>query len=229
MAFVFAPTDSVINSNIICFGYESFSAFSVLQSRTHECWARLMGSTVEDRLLYAVTDCFDTFPFPHDFSTHAGLERVGADFYTFRARLLERDGSSLTALYNEFHDPNSECEGIQQLRDLQEIMDRTVLNLYGWTDIQPAYRFNSEFEDDDQENEDGRLHRKKYRYRWLDGVRDEVLARLLELNRERALAEGQVISHAQAALPIGEEKKTVKKKPKRNDSVDQIAIELGET
>ena len=44
---------------------------------------------------------------------------------------------------------------------------------------------------DHDEDDNGRQHKQKYRYRWPDEVRDEVLARLLELNRERALEEGQ--------------------------------------
>ena len=44
---------------------------------------------------------------------------------------------------------------------------------------------------EDEEDEDGTHQKKKYRYRWPDEIRDEVLARLLELNRQRALEEGK--------------------------------------
>ncbi|MDQ3669125.1 MAG: hypothetical protein M3377_02425, partial [Actinomycetota bacterium] len=39
-----------------------------------------------------------------------------------------------------------------------------------------------------EDDESGR-RQKPYRYRWPDDVRDEVLARLIELNGERAAAE----------------------------------------
>ncbi len=71
-------------------------------------------------------------------------------------------------------------------------MDRAVLDAYGWTDIQPRCEFIPEFDDEEDDEENGRPRRKKYRYRWPDEVRDEVLARLLELNRQRALEEGQL-------------------------------------
>ena len=71
-------------------------------------------------------------------------------------------------------------------------MDRTVLDAYGWTDIQPRCEFAPEFEGEGDEDENGRPRRKKYRYRWPDEIHDEVLARLLELNRQRALEEGQL-------------------------------------
>lgn len=41
--------------------------------------------------------------------------------------------------------------------------------------------------------------RKRYRYRWPDKVRDEVLARLLELNAERAAEEARSGKAATAA------------------------------
>ena len=43
--------------------------------------------------------------------------------------------------------------------------------------------------------------KKKYRYRWPDEMRDEVLARLLELNRQRALEEGQVVMDGTGSVP----------------------------
>ena len=41
--------------------------------------------------------------------------------------------------------------------------------------------------------------RSRYRYRWPDDIRDEVLARLLELNAERAAAEARVGSAGRVA------------------------------
>ena len=59
-----------------------------------------------------------------------------------------------------------------------------VLDAYGWHDIRPACEFELEWEDDDAEN--GRHRKKPWRYRWPEPVRDEVLARLLALNAQRA-------------------------------------------
>ena len=70
--------------------------------------------------------------------------------------------------------------------------------------------------------------KKKYRYRWPDEIRDEVLARLLALNRKRALEEGQ--THIDSKVPPSTDrgKKTRKKTSKVTDATGQIAIELGE-
>jgi len=65
-------------------------------------------------------------------------------------------------------------------------MDRAVLTAYGWTDIPTDCEFLLDYADDDDE---GSRRKKPWRYRWPDYVRDEVLARLLKLNQERAREE----------------------------------------
>ena len=63
-----------------------------------------------------------------------------------------------------------------------------VLDAYGWTDIPTDCEFLLDYEID--EATWGRK-KKPYRYRWPDTVCDEVLARLLALNAERAAAEAR--------------------------------------
>ena len=65
-------------------------------------------------------------------------------------------------------------------------MDRAVLDAYGWTDVPTDCEFLLDYEDDEEESS---RRKKPWRYRWPDEVRDEVLARLLELNAKRAAAE----------------------------------------
>ena len=67
-------------------------------------------------------------------------------------------------------------------------MDRAVLGAYGWTDIPTDCDFLLDYEID--EATWGRK-KKPYRYRWPDAVRDDVLARLLALNAERAAEEAR--------------------------------------
>ena len=64
-------------------------------------------------------------------------------------------------------------------------MDRAVLDAYGWTGPRrPASSCSTTRTKDEEETAAGR--KKPWRYRWPDDVRDEVLARLLELNKQRA-------------------------------------------
>ena len=66
-------------------------------------------------------------------------------------------------------------------------MDRAVLDAYGWSDIPTDCEFLLDYEIDEEEWGN---RKKPYRLRWPDEVRDEVLARLLELNAERASGGG---------------------------------------
>ena len=185
-AFAFLPAGIVYSEQLIVFPFDTYTAFCTLQSRPHEIWARFLGSSMKDDLRYTPSDCFETFPFPDEWDTHPALELAGTNYYRFRADLLVRHDEGLTKTYNRFHDPDETDPAIAQLRDLHTAMDRAVLDAYGWTDIPTDCEFLLDYEIDEDE---WGTRKKPYRYRWPDDVRDEVLARLLELNAERAAAE----------------------------------------
>src|SRR5207249_11495419 len=86
------------------------------------------------------------------------------------------------------HDPDERGPDVLRLRELHAAMDRAVLDAYGWSDILGDCTFLLDYEIDEEEWGD---KKKPYRYRWPDEVRDEVLARLLELNAERAKGEAR--------------------------------------
>jgi len=192
LAFTFLDARVVNNDKIIVFPLCRFELFAVLQSRVHEAWARFFGTTLKDDLTYTPTACFETFPFPTDFESNVALERAGRDYFDFRAQLMQNHNKGLTAIYNRFNDPEADSPEIRKLRELHDAIDRTVLEAYSWTDIRSTCEFIVEFEDEEDEDDDGRPQRKKYRYRWPDEIRDDVLAQLLELNRQRAIEEGQL-------------------------------------
>lgn len=187
------PSDWIYSHsvNVIC--SDNLGTFALLQSRIHELWARFFGSSMKDDLRYTPTDCFETFPFPPIVGQWEGVEESGRAYYDFRAQLMIRNNEGMTETYNHFHDPNEDSADIQRLRELRAAMDRTVLVSYGWQDLQPVCEFFPEFDEEDKEDEGGRPKRKKYRYRWPEEIHDEVLARLLDLNRQRALEEGQLL------------------------------------
>ena len=99
---------------------------------------------------------------------------------------MVRNDEGMTKTYNRFHDPDETAPDIAELRALHADMDRAVLAAYGWRDIAPDCEFLLDYAIDEEEW--GR-RKKPWRYRWPDATRDEVLARLLALNAERAEAE----------------------------------------
>jgi hypothetical protein len=207
---------------------DRWSEFAVLQSRIHEAWARFQGSSIKDDLRYTPTDCFETFPFPLATRANVVLERAGSAYYEHRATLMQAHNKGLTSIYNLFHDPNCDDNDVVLLRQLHDRMDRAVLDSFAWNDIQPNCQFFAEFDDEDDEDQDDRPRKKKYRYRWPDEIRDDVLARLLALNRKRALEEGQILPDLETPATTNGSK-TRKKKSKVSDTTNQIPIELGES
>lgn len=167
--------------NVIC--DESISALAILQSRIHETWARFFGSSMKDDLRYTPTDCFATFPFLPVVERTQNLEAAGQAYHDHRAQLMIATNKGLTPTYNRFHDPYDDDPAIQRLRDLHAEMDRAVLRAYGWDDLADAA--DPVFLTEETETEftyQGRLF-------WPGDFRDEVLARLLDLNRARHAAE----------------------------------------
>ena len=187
--FAFLSSEMVYSHALNIYPLDTYAAFCTLQSRLHEAWALLFGSSMKDDLRYTPSDCFETFPFPKDWETRPDLEAVGRKYYEFRAALMVRNDEGMTRTYGRFHAPYENDPDIEELRRLHASMDRVVLDAYSWSDIPTDCEFLLDYELD----EETRGNKKKpYRYRWPDDVRDEVLARLLELNAERAAEEARV-------------------------------------
>ena len=202
-AFTFKSSESVFAESMVVFPLPTDAAFGILQSRTHETWARFFASSMKDDMRYSPSDCFETFPFPLDYESNPDLETLGRDYYAYRAERMVKHNEGLTKTYNRFHDPSETAPDIVRLRELHTAMDRVVLDAYGWTDIPTDCVFLLDWEDEDEDEGGGRGSKRKkpWRYRWPDEVRDEVLARLLALNAERAAEEERAGQRAIAATP----------------------------
>jgi len=175
----------------------------------------LNSATMKDDQRYLPSDCFVNFPFPLGFETRAELESVGQNYYKFRAGLMVKNNEGLTKTYNRFHDPDERSADILELRELHAAMDRAVLDAYGWIDLMPTCEFLLDYEEDEDEDESGggRRRKKPWRYRWPDDFRDEVLARLLELNRQRAEEERLSGAAAESTASPKRARKVPREKP----------------
>jgi hypothetical protein len=134
LMFSFQPPDRVFSHKLFVFAFDDYTRFAALQSRIHERWTRLLSSSLEDRLNYSATDCFENFPFPRA-ERLPSLEPIGKELYDFRARLMVERNHGLTVLYNQLKDPQVHDPEIVALRKLHEDLDRAVLTAYGWSHI----------------------------------------------------------------------------------------------
>jgi hypothetical protein len=137
-------------------------------SSIHEAWARQYSSTLETRLKYITSDCFETFPFPQ---CSAVLSTVGERYYTHRGQNMAARFEGLTSTYNRFHSPNEVSTDIATLRTLHVEMDNAVAAAYGWTDLDLGHDYH--------ETKQG------IRYTISEAARREALDRLLALNHQR--------------------------------------------
>ncbi|MCK4342367.1 MAG: hypothetical protein KAY37_11665 [Phycisphaerae bacterium] len=247
---VFLPTSTVFSEQLVVVVVNTFAWLGALQSRAHELWFHFFGSTQEERSQYTPSDCFESFPFPEKIETDPQLEAAGKTHYEFRAELMVRSNEGLTATYNRFHDPAEGDADILKLRELHDAMDRAVLDAYGWGDIETVCGFGLDYLDAEDEDvpEDvpeqlwwptaaealafaAKLpqtrRRLPWRYRWPEETRDEVLALLLELNKQRAEEERRT-GQAAAAAEKKKAKKTKRGRRKKQLDTGPTLIDLGE-
>lgn len=183
ICFEFMQTGTVFSQKLNVIALPQSSAFACLQSRVHEHWALFFGSTMKDDPVYAPSDCFRTFPFPDNFETMLKLDLAGQEYHALRSELMVKRGEGLTKIYNCFHSRAEKSPEIVRLRALHAEMDSAVLRAYDWDDLAdravPAFI--------EQDVDEGKS--TKTRLDWPAEYKDEVLARLLALNAERAAAE----------------------------------------
>ena len=179
----------VFDQRLIVFANSSLKMYAVIQSRLHEIWMTLLSSSLEDRITYTPSVCFQTFPLPENAFEEASIGLCAERYASQRAALMIARDEGLTKTYNRFHNPLESSDDIATLRRLHAEMDDAVLRSYGWDDLAelcaPGAEFEPRFLTEDDEPEfayQGRLF-------WPAAFRDKVLARLLELNKKRAAAE----------------------------------------
>jgi hypothetical protein len=178
--FVFVENGQIFDQTLVTIATERYGWFSVLASRPHELWVARVGTTLEDRGRYTPSDCFRTFAFPPDLDTLVTLEKAGRTYHDHRAAVMVARNEGMTKTYNRFHEKRPDTpEDIRRLRELHAMMDRAVLEAYGWRDL--AARAEPIFLDETNEDD----HPYQGRLFWPSDFRDEVLARLLALNAER--------------------------------------------
>ncbi|WP_205169010.1 Eco57I restriction-modification methylase domain-containing protein [Burkholderia sp. LMG 13014] len=168
VSFAFEPSNIVFAHRLAVFPFSNNSMFAVLQSSIHESWARRYSSSLETRINYSPSDCFETFSFPNE--AHE-LETIGDRYYGCRQSVMAAREEGLTKIYNRFHNPREDGADIIELRRLHIEIDRAVANSYGWEDLDLGHSFH--------ETNQG------IRFTISEAARSEVLDRLLALNHRR--------------------------------------------
>ena len=171
---VFVPTGQVFANSLGIFAYDDYFHFGILTCGFHYQWAVRHGSTLETRVRYTPTDVFETFALP---SHNAKVSIVGETLDTFRSSLMAEREFGLTDVYNRIHNSDFRSdEGISKLRELHVDLDYVVRDAYGWSDLNLGHGFHE-------------VRGQGVRFTFAPQAVDEVLDRLLELNKTRYKAE----------------------------------------
>ncbi|MBI1298868.1 class I SAM-dependent DNA methyltransferase [bacterium] len=160
--FVWLDSKTVPDQQLIAVAREDDYFFGVLHSRPHELWSLRQGTSLEDRPRYTPTSTFETFPFPWP----PGTEPTDDP----RLQAIAQAAKELVEYRDNWLNP----QGLPE----KELQKRTLTNLYNamptWLKMAHEKLDNAVFD----------------AYGWpYDLSDDEVLARLLALNLERATGE----------------------------------------
>ncbi|MCX5649798.1 MAG: N-6 DNA methylase [Planctomycetota bacterium] len=112
LSFSMQPTDIVFTNSCYVLITARWDVFAAVHSGIHEIWARRYSGSLETRLRYSPSDCFDTFAFPGDLwcTPSAVLAALGERYHEHRRILMLRLWLGLTDVYNLFHSNELEID-----------------------------------------------------------------------------------------------------------------------
>ena len=203
--FIFQPSSALCESKVVVIASESPRLLATLSSLVHIAFSDGQGGWqgVGNDPVYQHTDTFNPFPFPA-FSDLppaliARLDALGERLDAFRkARLAEHGFLTMTGLYNvlerlrELEDgadvpPLSDKERdiheaglVSVLKEIHDDIDRAVFEAYGWSDLAPALV-----------GKPGATTPSPHKRPEQEAAEEELLTRLVALNRERAVEEAR--------------------------------------
>lgn len=167
--FVWLDPRTIVTDAVVAVARDDDYFFSVLHSKPHELWALRLGTSLEDRPRYTPTTTFETYPFPWP----PGKE----DQADPKVQAIAEAARELVRLRDEWLNPSPG----ELLNGGGKLKDRTLTNLYNkrpdWLDLAHKRLDAAVFD----------------AYGWPHDLSDDdILARLLALNLERAAGQGEV-------------------------------------
>ena len=200
--FQFLDANIRPDNMLVCIGSDAASLLATLSSRANVWWSIEVGGWLGmgNDPRYSKSRTFDPMPFPVITSSDASqttLSVLGDHLDSFRKeRLGEHDFLTMTALYNvleRVRELENGCEVpplsdkerdvheaglISVLKEIHDDIDRAVFEVYGWDDLVPALV-----------GKPGATAPSPYKTAAQEEAEEELLSRLVALNRERAAEE----------------------------------------
>jgi type II restriction/modification system DNA methylase subunit YeeA len=186
---IFAWVNATVlpDSATVAIARDDDTSFGILHGRFHEAWALRLGTSLEDRPRYTPSTTFETFPFPDGLTPNRPAAEYALDP---RAIAIAEAARRLNELREAWLNPSDLVERVPEVvpgfpdrivavspKAAAILKRRTLTNLYN---ERPTWLDNAHGELDAA---------VAAAYGWpVDISEEDALARLLELNRERAAA-----------------------------------------
>lgn len=192
--FTFLDAEILPDNMLVNIAVDNPAILGVLSSRIHIHWALSVGGTLEDRPRYNKSRCFETFPFPvlsDEKAAKIGMLAERIDAHRKRQQAAH-SSLTLTGMYNVLEklrggeeltakDKTINQEGlVSTLLEDHDKLDRAVFEAYDWQDLtdklvgRPGATVPLPDKPADQAE-----------------VEEELLMRLVALNKQRAAEEAQ--------------------------------------
>jgi hypothetical protein len=175
-----ADTRKVLGHSIVVFAYDDYFHFGVLSSHIHQRWVLRHASWMKTDPRYIPSDVFETYAQP---AYSAAIEEAAEALDIHRSKLMVNANEGLTSTYNRYHNPAEKSQQIESLRKLHVSLDIAVRDAYGWSDLDLDHGFHE-------------VPSQGIRFTFPPKVTEELLERLLELNKERYEAEAASSRHS---------------------------------
>ena len=200
--FQFLDANIRPDNMLVCIGSDHGSLLAVLSSRANVCWSIEAGGWLGmgNDPRYSKSRTFDPMPFPVTVGSgnaRTVLAVLGDRLDSFRKeRIAEHDFLTMTVLYNvleRVRELENGCDVpplsakerdiheaglVSVLKDIHDDIDRAVFEAYGWADLIPLLV-----------GKPGATAPSPHKTPEQEGAEEELLARLVALNRERAAEE----------------------------------------
>ena len=197
--FQFLEANIRPDNMLVCIGSDAGSLLAVLSSRANVCWSIEAGGWLGmgNDPRYSKSRTFDPMPFPIREGTGASgeaLTELGDRLDSFRKeRLKEHEFLTMTSLYNvleRVRELENGCDVpllatkekeihkaglVSVLKGIHDDIDRAVFEAYGWADLIPALV-----------GKPGATAPSPHKSQEQEEAEEELLARLVALNQERA-------------------------------------------
>jgi hypothetical protein len=175
LSISYQPNTQIFSQSTIVFSKNSPGLFAVLNSIFHSEWVRKYASSLETRLRYIPTDCFENFPLPNCLDD---LTQIGRDYSDMRFALMRENNIGLTKFLNNVHNPANSSSEIVKFREVCAKLDMETAKAYGWSDLNLSHGFYSV---------DYLPASDRIRYTISEESRLDILRRLIEFNKARYL------------------------------------------